>query len=506
MALTRRTLLGSAAVAGAATVALPRLDASAASLNTDWVVPMLARATYGPTPYFVSLGKQCSSQAAWLEQQLNPTKLPDPEGDAVRALYPELNWGVTAAHANLDDFSWDGMHALGQATIGLAAFSRRQVLEKMVEFWSNHLNVTNPSDAVWDNRMSYDRFVIRPFALGRFSDMLVASATHPAMLSYLNNRDSTKEHPNENYGRELLELHTVGVEAGYTEAEVLDSARIMTGWTVDDNGFAVYDPDNHWTGPVKVLGFSHANSAKDGRAVATAFVRYLASHPLTAQRIARKLATQFVSDNPPAALVSTLAQYYLGAGTDIRPVIRRLFHTSEWRAGSKLKTPYEDMVSSVRALGIRLLPTSAAAEDRRSGLQALYWRLEDLRQAPLAWDLPNGYPDVAIAWQAADVALGRWNAHQALAAAWWPNREMLAIPQSRALLPAALPTTYGALVDVLCDRLLFHRLDAASRNAVLAFCGATAAKVLPSNSEWVTWRLPYLIALLLDTPTFASRS
>ena len=102
----------------------------------------------------------------------------------------------------------------------------------MVEFWSNHLNVTNTSDGVWDNRQDYDRRVIRAHALGKFSDMLAASAAHPAMLEYLNQGESTKTAPNENYGRELLELHTVGVDAGYTEAMVLDSARIMTGYTI----------------------------------------------------------------------------------------------------------------------------------------------------------------------------------------------------------------------------------------------------------------------------------
>ncbi len=473
--------------------------------STDWVVPLLSRATYGPTPYYVSLAKQASSQAAWLEQQLAPGKLPDPEGDAVRALYPELGWGVAKAKAELDEFSWDGMFALGQATIALAAMSRRQVYEKMVELFSNHLNVTNPSDSVWASRMSYDKFVIRPYALGRFSDMLVASATHPAMLTYLNQADSTKDHPNENYGRELLELHTVGIDAGYSEAEVLASARIMTGWTVDDNGLAVYRPEDHWTGPVKVLGFSHANSDPDGRAVATAYLRYLATHPLTARRIAKKICTKFVGDSFPTALMDTLAQYYLGSGTDVRPVIRRLFHTNEWRSGVKLKTPYEDVVSTVRVLGIKPL-TSGTADDRRSGFQALYWLLQDLRNAPLAWEPPNGYPDVATSWQAADIALGRWNLHQSLAAAWWPNRDMLSIPQSRALLPATLPATYGALVDALCDRLLFRRLDAGSRNAVLAFCNATATKALPKDGEWVGWRLPYLVALLLDSPTFASRS
>ena len=103
----------------------------------------------------------------------------------------------------------------------------------MCDFWSNHLNVTNPSDRVWDNRQDYDRRVIRKHALGRFEDMLIASATHPAMLLYLNNADSTKDNPNENYGRELLELHTVSVDGGYNEQDMRNSTLIMTGFGVN---------------------------------------------------------------------------------------------------------------------------------------------------------------------------------------------------------------------------------------------------------------------------------
>ncbi|MCW2499836.1 MAG: hypothetical protein JWN87_1512 [Frankiales bacterium] len=506
MPLSRRDLVRTATVTAAATVASPLLaESAAAATSTTWVVPLLERATYGATPTTIAQAKALKTPQAWLEQQLAPTRLPDPEGDTVRRLFPEMGWAIPTARA-AGEFNWDGMQALGQGTVALAAWSRRQLLEVMVEFWSNHLNVTNPSDRVWDSRMSYDKTVIRQFALGRFSDLLLASATHPAMLSYLNQADSTKEQPNENYGRELLELHTVGVGAGYSEAEVKSSARILTGWTVGDNGLATYRPDDHWTGPVSVLGFRHANSSADGRAVATAYLRYLATHPKTAQRIARKLAIRFVSDTPPQALVDALAKTYLASGTDIRPVLRRLLLGAEWKTGRKFKTPYEDVISTVRVLGVTLLPATKTVQQRRQGVEPLYWMLDRLRHLPLAWGPPNGYPDVAAAWQAADVTLGRWNAHQGIAAAWWPNRDRLTIPASRSLLPAKLPTTYGGLVDALCDRLLFRRLDTASRNAVLMFCGAGPNTRLDPRSEWLGWRLHYLVALLLDTPIFAERS
>src|SRR4029450_13954529 len=120
----------------------------------------------------------------------------------------------------------------GRGALAGQLWSRRQLLEVMVDFWSNHLNVTNPFDGGWDTRTAYDRDVIRTHALGRFADMLRASARSPAMLRYLDNAESHRRAVNENYGRELLELHTVGIEGGYTEKDVRHSAYIMTGRTV----------------------------------------------------------------------------------------------------------------------------------------------------------------------------------------------------------------------------------------------------------------------------------
>ena len=503
MNITRRDVLRTAAVAGAGTILLPT---AAQAATPTWVVPLLERATYGATAHTVAVAAALGTPGAWVEQQLAPTRLADPEGDAVRALYPELGWDIPTTRSRITEFDWESMFALGQGTLSLAAWSRRQLLEVMVEFWSNHLNVTSPSDSVWATRADYDRTVIRRFAMGRFTDLLAASATHPAMLIYLNQADSTKRAPNENYARELLELHTVGVRAGYTESHVKDAARLLTGWTVNDADRAVYDSSVHATGPVRVLGFTHANASPDGRGAVASYLHYLALHPATAQRICRKLAVRFVSDTPSQALIDTLAGIYLRSGSDIRPVLRRLLLGSEMRAGRKLKTPYEDVVSTVRVLGITLLPTSRSAAQRRSGPHALYWMLTSLRQAPMAWGLPDGYPDVATSWQAADVLLGRWNTHQSLAAAWWPDRDRLSIPTSRSLLPGTLPTTYGGLVDALCDRLLLRRLDGTSRNVVLRFCGATSSTPMPSTSEWVGWRLPSLVALILSTPNFLERS
>jgi uncharacterized protein (DUF1800 family) len=393
------------------------------------------------------------------------------------------------------------MFDLGVATLARACWSRRQLFEVMVDFWSNHLNVTNPSDDPWYCRHDYDRTVIRAHAFGKFEDMLVASAQHPAMLLYLNNAESTKDAPNENYGRELLELHTVSLDAGYSEDEMHASALLMTGFGVDwDTGEFRYWKDDHATGRVRILGFSSANgSASGGYTAGLDYLRYLARHPKTARHIASKLCTRFVSDTPPASLVSALAATYLARGTAIVPVLRQLFRSPEFAAsmGQKVRRPMEDVVATVRILGIGPDPSG------RDGMEGLYWMLDDLGNAPLAWAPPNGYPDVAAAWASAGGTLGRWNSHMSLAAHWWPDQ--LTRPPLRSFLPSTLPATHGELVEALAKRLVFRTLPAAQRNAVLSLVGRSPTDPLHKGDEALTWRLPYLMSLILDSPSHATR-
>jgi ribosomal protein L34 len=477
---------------------------------TGWVLHLLRRTTYGATPSSIA-DVTARGATAWLERQLKPWGIADARGDAIRALYPEAGWTIAqvyrqVAAGNIGRYSWDVMQPLGQYSLAMATWSSRQLYEVMVEFWSNHLNVANPSDGVWDNRQDYDRRVIRAHALGRFSDMLAASAAHPAMLRYLNQADSTGAAPNENYGRELLELHTVGVDAGYTEAMVLDSARIMTGYTVqwDDskphlNEF-VYDPSIHWKGAVRVLGFRHRNASADGREVVAAYLSHLAHHPATARHIARKLAVRFVSDDPSTALINRLAAVYLAHDTAIVPVLRALFASHEFLTSrkEKVRRPYEDLIATLRTLDYQLLPRASGATARRKGPEALYWIAQSLQQAPLAWVQPDGYPDVAQSWTAAGGLLNRWNMHQNLAAGWWPGKDRIAVPPSSALLPRRL-TTYGALVHALAVRLTGEPLPRAEAAAVLAFLAKAPAARVRADDAAVAWDLGRTVALLLDS-------
>ena len=503
--ISRRGLLGLGAGllgAGALGAAGIATAAPAEAVGSDQALHLLRRATYGPTPELLATLRKggAAGRAAWLERQLTPSKVPDGAMDTLLRRWPRLKSSPTQVRSQIGAFEWEVMFDLGQAHIARAAWSNRQLLEQMVDFWSNHLNVTCPSSEVWSTRHLFDSQVIRAHAFGSFSDMLVASAKHPAMLTYLDNANSDKDLPNENYARELLELHTVGVGAGYTEAMVKSAARLLTGLSVDDDTMGyLYDTSKHATGRVKVLGFSHPNTSTYGEKVAIDYLRYLAKHPATARRIARKLAVRFVSDDPPASLVNRLTKIYLKTNTEIRPVLRELFTSTEFAAsaGAKVKRPFEDMISTVRALGIR--PPAGGVE----GMQQLYWLSGDLGQSPMGWHPPDGYPDVAMAWQSAGGTLGRWNAHLGLAAGWWPND--LRRPELVDRLIPAKPKTHGALVDAAAAGMALPKPTDAVRAAICGFLGKTPGAPLDAEDEAMTWRLPFVFALLLDSPAAAVR-
>jgi uncharacterized protein (DUF1800 family) len=475
-------------------------SAESPSVTTDPVLHLLRRATYGPTPALVSSVRR-SGTAAWLTAQLAPASIADPAAAALVARWPSLGWSTDQCRANLSNGGWDVMFDLVDSSIARAVWSNRQLLEVMVGFWSNHLHITCPSADVWDNRHLFDRDVIRRHALGRFSDMLVASARHPAMLRYLNNADSTKDNPNENYGRELLELHTVGVDAGYSESDMRHSTLLLTGLSVDwRNGHYVYNANDHYVGPLSVMSFRSANgTAAGGEAAAVAYVRWLAGHPATARRLAQKLCVRFVADVPPPALVARLASVYLTNRTAIAPVLRALFTSPEFAAsaGHKLRTPYEDFVASLRVLGIQ--PDTTGTQ----GIRALQWLANDVGQPPFGWPMPNGYPDVATGWSSAATTLARWNAHMTFASPYWPKQ--LGRRSAAWWFGSTLPTTYAAAIDVLRTKLCLPPLSAAQRAAVCAFLGHRPTDALKPGDALFGWRLPSALALLLDTPLHSVR-
>jgi uncharacterized protein (DUF1800 family) len=508
--LSRRSFIRAAALGGAlagsgAAAELMRAVPAAAApslVANDPDLHLLRRATFGPTPATLKEIRRLGRNR-WLERQLHPSNVRDTFcRDYVADRYPDLDMTLARAYRTLDG-SWDLMFTLGQATIVRQTWSNRQLFEVMVDFWSNHLNVTNPHEACWWSRHDYDRRVIRKHALGKFRNMLRASATHPAMMAYLNNAESTKYNPNENYGREILELHTVGVDGGYDEEDMRQSTLTLTGLGFSwETGEFEFHPWDHHTGRVRVMDWTHANTnANKGKDVGLAYVDYLARHPRTAERIARKLCVRFVSDDPSPGLVDALAETYLDHDTAIVPVLERLFRSKTFArsVGQKVRRPFEDVAASLRILGIRPDPKGV------DGQQALYWSVEGLGHLPMGWVPPDGYPDTADPWRSAGLTLGRWNTHMALAGGWWPASDLRVPNLRKTLLPKELPKTHGGLVDALAKRLVFRTLPPAHRAAILGFLERAAGDPLDEEDAAVDWRLPYVVALILDSPSHGIR-
>jgi uncharacterized protein (DUF1800 family) len=321
---------------------------------------------------------------------------------------------------------------LVQAKLLRAIYSERQLEEVMTDFWFNHFNVFIGKGADRYLLTSYERDVIRPHALGKFEDLLVATAQSPAMLFYLDNwlsvgpnsdlangipkrnRRRARYHPpfvkqakgrrsglNENYGRELMELHTLGVNGGYTQKDVTEVARVFTGWTLKQpkqGGGFTFEERMHEPGDKIVLGHRiKSNGEKEGREV----LHLLARHPSTAKFICAKLATRFVSDNPSPTLVDRMAQTFLKKG-DIGEVLKTLFHSPEFWAPdayrTKVKTPLEFIVSAVRANGANVTDAMPLARQLQSMGMPLY-----------GMQPPTGYSMKADAWVNSSALLGRMN-------------------------------------------------------------------------------------------------
>lgn len=457
---------------------------------------LLARAAY-------SFGSAAEEEVArvgaaqWIAEQLDPRR-GDPSDAIIDGWYPNATLGIAQTRSAIPEFYWEAQLDYGKATLARQLFSGRQIYEKVVDLFANTLHVTTPSDAGWDAASDYGRTVIRANAFGRFRDMLQASARHPFMLNYLSNVESVNGRINENYGREILELHTVGVDGGYTEDHVKSSAVILSGRRVDwRTGEFVYEAQHHVTGPVQVLDFSEPNAdAADGLALGDRYLDYLATHPSTARFLARKIAVHFISDTPSAAVVDRLAAVYLANDTSILETVREVFRLSEFwtTSGSKIRRPLEDLVGMVRSMGI------TAQNASPKGVDQLYWTLDRLGHAPLNWKPVNGYPDVAAAWMSASQLIRRWNAHRSLANGWWdglaPSKEFVA-----AITPA-VGTRVADWVDAVSVRVLGTPATEQIREAAKVFLDASLDSTITSSQLWMA---PHFAALVYNSPAYAIR-
>ncbi|MCE3264121.1 MAG: hypothetical protein K0R43_3200 [Pseudoduganella sp.] len=395
-------------ILAALVAALPQAALWAAPLAGEQAaVHVLNRVAYGPRPGDVERVRQMGVQA-YLEEQLHPPALPPALAQRLDRL-ETVNMSAGQALALFQD-ARDGEQGERRAVVARltseaaearllrAIESPRQLEEVMVDFWYNHFNVFSGKGVDRALVASYERDAIRPYVFGSFRQMLGATARHPAMLFYLDNWVSRAGALNENYARELMELHTLGVDGGYAQKDVTELARMLTGWTYAPRRDAqfVFDPRRHDTGaktwlgkPVTVRGVAEGEYALD----------VLAAHPSTARHISRKLAQYFVADVPPAALVERMAQSWASSHGDIRSVLRTMFASQEFMdqqyAGAKFKTPYQYVVSASRAAAMPM-----------TDVKPLVGILGRLGMPLYGCQTPDGYKNTEAAWLNPD-GLGR---------------------------------------------------------------------------------------------------
>ena len=405
------------------------IEATLAALETQRLsTPELARTFYEP---LIIVRRTDQFLPRSLSGDTMDTEDPDPGGVRERASRP--------------------YDELRQQKLLRAIHSQWQLQEVLVDFWFNHFNVAARKGPIWLYLTGYERDSIRPHVLGRFGDLLRSVAESPAMLFYLDNWLSTdpdgpdlftvardrdlgwssrvirgvldllsprsnavpdqlrraiderRRAPglNENYARELLELHTLGVDGGYSQADVVEVARAFTGWTLDDpqgqaGGF-VFEPRIHAPGPKPVMDTVVPEGGQDE---GLAILEFLASRPATARLIATKLARRFVADDPPASVVDRAAACFLESGGQLRDVVRTILFSPEFLSpsayGIKVKTPLEFVVSAVRMV-------DADVQD----VEPLVGVLRRLGMPPYEFQPPTGYPDRADDWVNAGAALAR---------------------------------------------------------------------------------------------------
>ena len=459
------------------------------------------------------LGKQAyadlraaGSPKAWLEQQLRPESIAEaPEVAEIESWFADQSESAAvkrARNSGRQKAAWEYARDFGNLQLLRRAHTRRALQENMTDFWANHLHIAASADLAWLHRYDYQS-VLRRHALGSFEELLVAASTHPAMSLWLDNWRSTRGSINENQGRELLELHTVGLVGGYSEQMVKDSAILLSGWDVDDKGDweGRYSPENHVLGPVSVLGFTHPNADPDGRAACEAYLRHLARHPATARTIATKLVLRFVDDTPRPDLVARLAAVYLASGTQIAPVIRALAASPEFSrsVGAKVRTPHEDLVATIRVLRPRIQrPTSD-----ESFAITMAWMHGSI--AAYQWPRPDGPPERNDPWCSPTRMVNSFGFHWGMTAGWWP-REGVSYRTPEEFLPP-LPMRFDLLVDHLCRTLLGRR--STSRLLAMACQAADTAprEVIDPGHRALSqsWLWVRLVGALLDSPEHMTR-
>ncbi len=423
--------------------------------SDDAITHALNRLTFGPRPGDVARVKAMGLHS-WIDLQLSPSRI---EEAALTAKLARLETLTLDSATIQRDYSGPAMAERRQSGAGQAGgaggrmnasevqrkdrqviadieeakllravYSERQLEEVLVDFWFNHFNVFAGKGATRNYLSEYERDAIRPYVLGHFRDMLEATAKSPAMLFYLDNWQNVAEQSprsrglsaearsakveaasprparglNENYARELMELHTLGVDGGYTQDDIVNVARAFTGWTIRprEGSGTQFVPALHDNQDKTVLG--HRITAGGGQNDVEHVLDILAAHPSTARHIATELATRFVSDNPPMSLVDRAAARFTATKGDLREVVRTIITAPEFFAAeayrAKVKTPLEFVASALRTTGAEVRSALPLARELREMGMPLYF-----------CQPPTGYDDTASTWVSAGALVSRMN-------------------------------------------------------------------------------------------------
>lgn len=491
---------------------------------------LLNRLAFGARPG--QIAEVAADPQAWIKRQLQPQTIPIPSElksrlndglftstplvdlmrDFVQAIRNNIQQQAQAANTNLPDMSMTQTNNVNQGNrsnpiapmllkfAGGAATSRisraiespQQLQEVMVDFWFNHFNIFQGKNLLRVMVGHYEHYAIRPFALGYFKDLLKATAHHPGMLYYLDNAQSSapglnrNRGLNENYARELMELHTLGVDSGYTQADVTALARILTGWSIVPSG------RNAPEAPIEDVAIApgrsdsmpgfwfnsriHDNSEKQwmglriegsGKAEGDFALDYLAKHPATAKHISYKLAQYFVSDQPADALVNRLAKVFTQSDGHIPTVLAELFASNEfWHPthfNQKFKTPYHFVISSLRSVGastassqeVRIGMAQTAENQMQRGAVAqtlvgqVVGQLAGMGMPLYGCPTPDGYKNTEAAWLNPDGMTKRINFAMQLGEGRLGAIKLQSMPTPNQLLsdlrPVLLPTTLNWL-------------------------------------------------------------
>ena len=478
----------------------------------------------------------------YVAQQLNPDTIDDGEFEAryaaagfetLHKTQDELYFDHIASNPydSNDEAYWDWYskpaYELVDATFLRAVYSKKQLVEVLADFWHNHFNVYFWQDDGVPMLASYNRDVLRAHMLGNFRQMLEAVATHPSMLYYLNQNNSSDAGPNENFARELFELHTLGAEnyfgvqdpntiakdangiaIGYVDNDVYESARALTGWRVDDDiyeyedgvektGRFLYYKPWHDRFNKLILGRyipADQEDMKDGRDV----LDLLAYHPGTARFISRKLARRFISDNPPDSVVEAAASTFMAnltAPDQLKRVVETILLSPEFKQtwGAKIKRPIEAAISMMRAVNTDFtkLPGGIA------------WMCGMMGQAMFERRPPDGYPDVKEAWANTMSLLYRWNFAVGITENWMDDEEQKRVIRTDivAQTPAELRTA-ESLADFWIPRILNRPMSDADRQAVIAVMAQDYGTQDELPQDHIDYVLPAMVEVILMSPDF----